>query len=148
MGRSHESFHKKEVQKRTEKKRKDKEKKKNERRETGRSGLDDMIAYVDELGMIVDTPPEEAPESPDASEIEVSIPKKDPSEQGARVREGRVSFLNHSKGYGFITESGTGQSVFVHVNDFLDDINESDRVSFEMGKGQKGPMALNVKLQQ
>jgi len=118
-----------------------------ERKDSGRSGLDDMIAYVDETGQILDTPPEEKAETPDASDIEVSIPKKDPSEQGARIREGRVSFLNHNKGYGFINESGTGQSVFVHVNDFLDDIDENDRVIFEIGKGQKGPMALNVKLQ-
>lgn len=146
MGRSHESFHKKEVQKRKEKKRKDKEKKRLERKESGKSGLDDMIAYVDENGAIIDTPPEEKPESPEASEIEVSIPKKDPSESG-RTKEGRVNFLNLSKGYGFINETGTGQSYFVHVNDFVDNINESDRVTFEPGKGQKGPVALNVKLQ-
>jgi len=146
MGRSHESFHKKEVQKRKEKKRKDKEKKRLERKESGKSGLDDMIAYVDEHGNILDTPPEEKAESPEASEIEVSIPKQDPSES-SRIKEGKVNFLNHSKGYGFINEVGTGQSFFVHVNDFMDDINENDRVVFEPGKGQKGPVALNVKLQ-
>ena len=78
MGRSQESFNKKEVRKRKEKKRKDKVKKKLERKDTGRSGLDSMIAYVDENGMITDTAPDLTKKSKtDASQIEVSIPKMD-----------------------------------------------------------------------
>ncbi|MDZ7775443.1 MAG: hypothetical protein U5L09_07430 [Bacteroidales bacterium] len=53
MGKSQESFRKKEVKNRKDKKRKDKEKKKQARNENEKkSGLDDMIAYVDSNGMI------------------------------------------------------------------------------------------------
>jgi hypothetical protein len=84
MGRSQESFHKKEVRKRKEKKRLDKEKKRLERKESTKGGgFDDMIAYVDENGMISDTPPDQTKKSKtNAKDIEVSIPKQDPSEQG------------------------------------------------------------------
>ena len=148
MGRSQESFHKKEVRKRKEKKRQDKEKKRLERKESAKGGgFDDMIAYVDENGMISDTPPDQTKKSKtNAKDIEVSIPKQDPSEQGHKVKNGKLTFFNEIKGYGFINESGTGQSIFVHVNDFLDDINKGDSVSFEIGKGQRGPSAFNVRL--
>ena len=147
MGRSQESFHKKEVQKKKAKKKKDKEKKRLERKESGKSSnFDDMIAYVDENGMLVSSPPEKNKDAiPNAEDIEVSVPKMDPADKD-KARVGRLSFYNESKGYGFITESGTGQSVFVHVNDFQDDIRQGDQVEFELGKGQKGPSAFNVKL--
>ena len=81
-----------------------------------------------------------------AKDIEVSIPKQDPSEQGHKVKSGKLTFFNEIKGYGFINESGTGQSIFVHINDFQDEINKGDSVSFEIGKGQRGPSAFNVRL--
>jgi len=147
MGRSQESFHKKEVQKRKEKKRKDKAKKMAERKESGKSSMDDMIAYVDENGMIVDSPPDVTQKKKtDIEDIEISIPRKEHSEEDRR-KVGRLNFMNETKGFGFITESGTGQSVFVHVNDFQDDIRQGDTVSFEIGKGQKGPAAFNVRKQ-
>ena len=147
MGRSQESFQKKEVKKKKEKKRKDKEKKRLERKESGKSSsFDDMIAYVDENGMIVSTPPEKDPDAtPDAEDIEVSVPKQDPSERN-KSKTGRLSFFNDSKGYGFITDSDSGQSIFAHVNDFMEEIRQGDKVEFEIGKGQKGPTAFNVKL--
>ena len=57
MGRSNETFNKKNVREKKEKKRKEKEKKKLNKKE-GRDGnnLDDMIAYVDEFGNITSTP--------------------------------------------------------------------------------------------
>ena len=59
MGRSQETFNKKEVRNKKEKKRKEKEKRRLARKEGEKSGgLDDMIAYVDENGMISDTPPD------------------------------------------------------------------------------------------
>jgi cold shock CspA family protein len=148
MGRSQESFHKKEVRKRKEKKRLDKEKKRLERKESSKSGgLDDMIAYVDEYGMITDTPPDKkGRKSSRADEIEVSVPRQDPSEPGRRIKSGKLTFFNEVKGYGFIEESVTGQSIFVHSNDFLEELKKGDKVNFEIGKAQRGPSAFNVKL--
>ncbi len=82
MGRSQESFNKKDVRNRKEKKRKEKEKKRLERKESKESGeQDDMIAYVDEYGRITDTPPDPSEkEDIELEDIEIGIPARDPSE--------------------------------------------------------------------
>jgi cold shock CspA family protein len=148
MGRSQESFNKKEVQKKKEKKRQEKEKKRLARKEgEKKGGLDDMIAYVDENGMLTDTPPDPSTKSKTKIEdIEVSVPKMDDSMKADPIHTGRLTFFNDSKGYGFIRDAVTQDSVFVHVNDFEDDIMEGNMVSFEIEKGQKGPAAVRVKL--
>jgi cold shock CspA family protein len=148
MGRSQESFHKKEIQKKKEKKRQEKEKKRLARKEGDKKGgLDDMIAYVDENGMLTDTPPDPSTKSKTKIEdIEVSVPKMDDSMRADPIHTGRLTFFNDSKGYGFIRDAVTQDSVFVHVNDFEDDIMEGNMVSFEIEKGQKGPAAVRVKL--
>jgi hypothetical protein len=78
MGRSQESFNKKEVRNKKEKKRKEKEKKRLERKDKDTSGsLDDMIAYVDEYGRISSTPPDlTQKEVINAEDIEVSTPSR------------------------------------------------------------------------
>ena len=53
---------------------------------------------------------------------------------------------NTSKGYGFIRDLSSNQSVFVHANSLLETIKENDVVIFEIGKGAKGPAAMKVKL--
>ena len=59
MGRSQETFGKKEVRNKKDKKRKDKEQKRAKKKSEGKkSNFDDMIAYVDEFGMITSTPPD------------------------------------------------------------------------------------------
>ena len=58
MGRSQETYRKKDVRKKKSKKRKEKEEKRQARKNNEKkSGLDDMIAYVDENGVIRSTPP-------------------------------------------------------------------------------------------
>lgn len=147
MGRSQETFNKKEVRNKKEKKRKDKEKKRLARKDNEKSGsLDDMIAYVDEHGNITDTPPDPSQkEEVNVEDIEVSVPKSDPNEEVDPVRKGTVTFFNDSKGYGFIRDSETKESVFVHINNVLEDIKEGNLVSFEVEMGQKGPTAVKVK---
>ena len=148
MGRSQESFSKKEVRKKKEKKRLDKEKKRLARKDGDKKGgLDDMIAYVDENGMLTDTPPDPtAKKKTKAEDIEVSIPKQDDTFKADPIRKGKLTFWNDSKGYGFIRDLETQVSVFVHVNEFQDDIMEGDTVTFEIEKGLKGPAAVRVKL--
>lgn len=149
MGRSQETFNKKEVRNKREKKRKEKEKKRLARKEEKTKGnsLDDMIAYVDENGMISDTPPDlENKTETKLEDIEISVPKKEEGENYDPVRKGTVSFFNDSKGYGFIRDSETKESFFVHVNDLQTEIKEGNLVSFEVGKGQKGPIAMQVKI--
>jgi cold shock CspA family protein len=147
MGRSQESFNKKEVRNKKEKKRKEKEKKRLERKDKDTSGsLDDMIAYVDEFGRITSTPPDlTQKEVINAEDIEVSTPKQDNIPYDP-IRKGIVSFFNDSKGYGFIKDTETQESVFVHVNNILEDIKEGNLVSFEVEMGPKGPSAIKVKV--
>jgi len=147
MGRSQESFNKKEVRNKKEKKRKEKEKKRLERKDTEKKGsLDDMIAYVDENGMITDTPPDPAKKKTfKLEDIEIGVPKEDPSMKKDPTRKGVVAFFNESKGYGFIRDTDTKESIFVHVNNVLEDIKEGNLVTFEIVPGQKGPSAINVK---
>ena len=59
--------------------------------------------------------------------------------------EGKVKFFNDQKGFGFITELGTGKDFFVHVSNVLDKLHKEDDVIFEVEDGQKGPKAVNVK---
>jgi cold shock CspA family protein len=147
MGRSQESWNKKEVRKKKEKKKQDKEKKKIERKANSREGgsLDDMIAYVDENGVISSTPPDPTRKTVvNVDDIEIAVPKREdvPEE---KVRTGTVAFFNDSKGYGFIRDEETRESVFVHINSLIDSIQEGDKVNFEVEMGKKGLSAIEVK---
>lgn len=147
MGRSKETFNKKEVQKKKAKKRQDKEKKKlAKKEEESKGGLDSMIAYVDEYGRITDTPPEHERTKVKAKDIEIGVPKKSDMPEEDPVRRGVITYFNDSKGYGFIKDSETKESVFVHVNNVLEEIKEGNLVSFETEKGHKGLAAIKVKL--
>jgi cold shock CspA family protein len=148
MGRSQESFNKKEVRKKKEKKRLDKEKKRLARKDGDKTNkLDDMMAYVDENGRLSSTPPDPASKrKTKVEDIEISIPKQDDTMKADPIRRGKLTFFNDSKGYGFIRDSETQDSVFVHINEFQDDIMEGNVVSFEVEKGLKGPAAVRVKL--
>lgn len=61
------------------------------------------------------------------------------------MQEGIVKFFNESKGFGFITDANGGEDIFVHVTGLVDEIRENDKVSFNLEKGKKGLMAVNVK---
>lgn len=148
MGRSQDTFNKKEVRNKKEKKRKEKEKKKLARKETEKKGsLDDMIAYVDENGMIIDTPPDPTKkEEVKLEDIEIGVPNREAVGKIDPIRKGTVSFFNDSKGYGFIKDSETKEGVFVHINNTIDEIKEGNLVTFEVEMGQKGPTAVRVKI--
>jgi cold shock CspA family protein len=147
MGRSQETFNKKEVKNKRDKKRKDKEKKRLARKDTEKKGgLDDMIAYVDENGMITSTPPDPTKKKVfNVEDIEIGVPKGDNTPFDP-VRKGTVSFFNDSKGYGFIRDAETKESIFVHANNTLEEIKEGNLVSYEVEKGPKGLTAVQVKI--
>ncbi|MDY0076495.1 MAG: cold shock domain-containing protein [Bacteroidales bacterium] len=146
MARSQESMNKKAVRQKKEKKRKDKEKRRLESKDQESSSFDDMIAYVDEFGNITDTPPDpnQKKEEIDLESIEVSVAKSDPNDKPDLVRKGVVSFYNDAKGFGFIRDLETDQRVFVHTSNLLEEIKENNMVQFEIGKGPKGPTAMEV----
>lgn len=149
MGRSQETFNKKDVRNKKEKKRKEKEKKKLARKESEKkSSLDDMIVYVDEYGMLTSEPPDPTKKKDviKLEDIEIGVPTRPDAEEIDPIRKGIVSFFNDSKGYGFIKDMETKESVFVHINNVLEDIKEGNLVTYEVEMGQKGPTAVKVKL--
>lgn len=149
MARPQEAWNKKEAEKLKQKKRKEKEQKKEERRASGKSGssLEDMIAYVDENGQICSTPPDPTKKIVvNEEDIQISVAKQKELEPVDLIRTGIVSFFNDSKGYGFIKDLVSQESIFVHLNGLVDPIKENNKVSFEVEKTHKGLSAVNVKI--
>ena len=59
---------------------------------------------------------------------------------------GKVKFFNQSKGFGFIVPDDGGKDLFVHITAVESgELHDDDAVEYEVGEGQKGPMAINVK---
>jgi cold shock CspA family protein len=148
MAKTQQTWNKKEKEKKRLKKRDDKAKKMEARRANAASGgFDDMIAYVDENGNISSTPPDPAKKQKIIAEnIEIGVPRKEASDSKDTNREGIVTFFNESKGYGFIKDQETRESVFVHINALTEPIRENDRVTFQVEQGKKGLAAINVHL--
>jgi len=143
MAGSQETFGKKEREKKRLKKRKDKLLKKEERRA---SGQENEFIYVDEFGQLTDTPPDPTKKiKVDASTIEIGIPKKEDREEEPVDRQGKVSFFDTSKGFGFILDTSSQEKFFVHVSGLLEEIKENDKVTFELERGLKGMNAVRVK---
>lgn len=147
MARSQETFNKKENEKKRLKKQMDKREKKAERQANSSKGksLEDMMAYVDEDGNISSTPPDPSKKKAIKREdIELGAAKRN-TDPADLLRTGVVTFFNESKGYGFIKDQRTQESIFVHVNGLAGPIKENDRVSFETERGPKGLNAFGVK---
>ncbi|HLV40155.1 cold shock domain-containing protein [Xanthomarina sp.] len=151
MAKSQQTFNKSEKEKKRLKKREDKRKKMEARKLDKETGGNEGIqfAYVDYNGNLTDTPPDPSLKiKVDAESIEVSIPKRDDSdiEEIDPVRKGKVSFFDNSKGFGFIIDAENQEKYFCHVSGLIDDIQENDKVSFELEKGMKGLNAVKVTL--
>ena len=132
MAKSQVTFNKIEKEKKRLKKREEKQKKKEarkaEKEANGSEGI--QFAYVDFNGNLTDTPPDPAMrEKVEAESIELGIPKKeDREEEEPANKEGKVSFFDHSKGFGFIIDSINQEKYFVHVSGVLEEITENDKV--------------------
>jgi cold shock CspA family protein len=150
MAKSQQTFNKSEKEKKRLKKREDKRKKmearKAEAKERGKKGIE--FAYVDHFGNLTDTPPDPSKKIiVEAKNIEVSVPKtlESDKEEIDPIRNGKVSYFDTSKGFGFIVDSENQEKYFTHVSGLLDEIAENDKVSFELEKGMKGMNAVRVK---
>jgi cold shock CspA family protein len=147
MGRSTETFSKKEREKKKAKKHLDKKEKAEDRKSSASKGkaLEDMMAYVDENGNITSTPPDPTKKKKiSVDDIQIGVPKQEDIVEEIE-RNGSVTFFNDSKGYGFIRDLQSQESVFVHINALSEPIKEGDKVTFEIERGPKGLTAVKVK---
>lgn len=129
-------------------KREEKLKKKENKKLSGKTNsFEDMIAYVDENGMITSTPPDEdiKKEEINTDEIIISTPKKE--EEAPVTLKGRVDFFNEARGFGFIKDLTEGEKYFFHINSTTTRIAENDIVTFNIERGIKGMNAINICLE-
>ena len=68
----------------------------------------------------------------------------------AELIDGKIKWFNDEKGYGFIEQDNGGKDIFVHFRQVNNpsggrvSLADGQRVTFEVGEGQKGPQAENV----
>jgi len=62
------------------------------------------------------------------------------------MSQGTVKFYNAEKGFGFIVPDDGGKDIFVHSSGLVDDINEGDKVSYDVAEGKKGLNAVDVRV--
>jgi len=145
-----ETWNKKEREKKKQQAKKEKAERKQERKENSKGGnnLDDMMAYLDENGNLTSKPPDPSRKKVEIKleDIEIGVPKQLPVNPEDLIRKGIVTFFNDAKGYGFIKDMETQESVFVHINSLTEEIKENNKVTFEIQMGPKGANAVNVQL--
>ena len=66
----------------------------------------------------------------------------------AEKQQGTVKWFDNKKGYGFITPSNGDKDLFVHMSSIMMEgyktLKEEQTVTFQVGTGDKGPVATNV----
>ncbi|MGK9124225.1 cold shock domain-containing protein [Olivibacter sp. SA151] len=145
MGRSQETFRKKENIKKREQKKKDKELRKENRSSQSDKGksLEDMLAYVDENGnLTTEKPAEFRKQKINVEEIQISTPKMVEEDD---VHKGKVKYYNEQRGWGFINNE-FGERVFFLIAEAPASIKVDDIVNFRTRKGPKGLQAYEIQV--
>jgi len=131
---------KRDNEKKKHEKRVKKQKRKEERKVSGKTGnFDDMIAYVDENGMITSVPPE----------LQVKTGNKTAEQQEAENQttglKGRIEYMNAEKGFGFVKDVAGTEKYYFQIKDATKDVKIGDMVLFDLAEGYKGLNAKRLK---
>src|SRR4051812_30183313 len=113
MGKSQETYSKKENEKKRRAKQKEKAEKAEERKANSSKGkgLEDMMAYIDENGNISATPPDPKKMKVfNVEDVQMGAAKIEADDKLTTVRTGIVTFFNEGKGYGFIKDMQSQES--------------------------------------
>ena len=148
MARGKQTFNKSEREKRRKKDKKEKEEKREDRKANNKKGksFEEMFAYVDEYGRLTSTPPDPTKKiSINAEDIQVSTSRRTDEVLDDGERTGVISFFNESKGYGFIKDLTSQESIFVHISAIGHAPAEGDKVVFRIEQGDRGLSAVDVK---
>lgn len=141
------SWKKKDREQKKRKEKNDKADKMSDRKEKPKKSFDDMIAYLDENGNLSSKPPDPRKKVEiKLEDIQIGVPEYVPPTEEELTRTGRVTFFNDAKGFGFVKDLISQQSVFVHINNLESPIRENDKVSFQIEMGPRGAAAIKVKL--
>lgn len=135
-----ETFSKKEREKKKRQIRLEKEQRKQERKEQSRNGnnMDEMMAYLDVEGNLTNLPPDQQPRhqrKPDNSNN---------SKNDGSFRTGTIKFIDYKKGFGFIKDSVTQESIFVQTNVLPATVNKTGKVKFKTRQDSRGLSAIFV----
>lgn len=145
MAKSKETFNKKEKEQKRSKQKREKQQKMEDRKANKKSGssLEDMMAYLDENGNLTDVAPDpRAKKIFKQEDMQISVPKQEHKEEVPR--SGVITYFNTAKGFGFINDAESGERIFFHVNDILEQLSESDKVKFMVERGPRGLSAVQV----
>ncbi|HUH50705.1 MAG TPA: cold shock domain-containing protein [Flavobacterium sp.] len=138
------SFSKKENKKKKAKKLIDKVSRREDRKTNNNKGksLEDMIVYVDVNGNFTSVPPHLQVKNEAA--VNKRIPQGASSFDKDAIFTGTVTYFSE-KGYGFITEDGTGDNVFFHHGQLNQSVDKHDKVNYKKESTPKGARAIDIK---
>ena len=65
----------------------------------------------------------------------------------AKTVRGKVKFYSEQRRFGFIEQDDKGEDLFFHCSEIEgnENLQQNDRVEFEVAEGEKGPKAVKVR---
>lgn len=139
------TFAKKELEKKKAKARQDKAEKMQQRKLNNNKGksLDEMMAYLDENGNLSSRPPDMRNRM-EINPEDILLGAAPQDDEHSIQRTGFVAFFDEAKGYGFIDDSRSKESIFVRSNNTSQPLKKGNKVSYEKQTSPKGFIAVNV----
>ncbi|MGG5508215.1 MULTISPECIES: cold-shock protein [unclassified Myroides] len=132
------SFFKKENNKKKKQKQEEKLKRREERKQHNNKGkdLEDLFVYVDKRGQLTHLTPEE-------QALQEKQELKHTEKISQENHEGTISYVT-DKGYAFVIDSKTRESIFLHQNDLNIPLEKGLKISFKLEQSKNGIRAVEA----